>query len=319
VKRGEDPSADRRSTNQAPTIADLADRHIEEHAKIKNKARSAKRARQLWDRCILPKLGKRKVADIGRADIAKLITDMANTKGVANKVITLLSVSFNLAEVWGWRTEGSNPCRHIQRFKEEGRERYLSELELKRLGEVLVRIEYERSAPPQAVVAIRLLIFTGCRSAEILQLRWEEVDFERQCLNLSDSKTGRRTVMLNTAALEILQGIDRVGGSPFVIPGRTPDRPLTSLQRLWNRVRVEADIADVRCHDIRHTYASFGINSGQNLSVIGKLLGHAKILTTQRYAHLADDPLRRANEQIGSTLAASLMGRPMPPTEGDSH
>ena len=224
------------------------------------------------------------------------------------KILTLLSKAFNLAEVWGWRPVGRNPCRHVERYKEESRDRYLSESELKRLREVLARIEYERTASPQTIAAIRLLILTGCRSSEILRLRWDEVDFERQCLSLSDSKTGKRTVMLNSAALEILEGLEQVEGNPYVIPGGKRGKPLSTLQRLWDRVRVEADIADVRVHDLRHHFASVAINSGHNLSVIGKLLGHSKIATTQRYAHLADDPLRWANEQIGSKLAASLVG-----------
>ncbi len=309
VRQGGDPAADRKAANHSPTITDLADRHIDDHAKINNKARSAKRARQLWDRAVLPKLGKRKVADIQRPDIAKLMTSMATTPAMANKTLTLLSKAFNLAEVWGWRPEGTNPCRHVQRFKEESRERYLSASELQRLGDVLARIEYERSGLPQAVAAIRLLILTGCRSSEILQLRWDEVDFESNCLRLSDSKTGKRTVVLNTAALEILAGLEHVDDNPYVISGGKIGGHLSTLQPLWNRIRVEAEIADVRVHDLRHTFASFGVNNGHNLAVVGKLLGHSKIATTQRYAHLADDPLRKANEQIGSGLAASLTGR----------
>ena len=310
VRRGEDPSADRLTAKQAPTVADLADRHINEHAKIKNKARSAKRNRRAWDRCILPKLGKRKVKDITRGDIAKLMTAMADTPAMANKVLTLLSKAFNLAEVWGWRPEGTNPCRHVDRFKEDSRERYLSEPELKRLGETLIDAEHEWAALPQAVAAIRLLLLTGCRSAEILGLRWDEVDFERRCLNLPDSKTGRRTVVLNTGALQILAGLERVEGNPYVIPGGKPGDHLKSLQKLWDRIRVAADIQDVRIHDLRHTYASVGVNDGHNLAVIGKLLGHTKILTTQRYAHLADDPIRQANERIGDHISAIMAGAP---------
>lgn len=311
VRRGDDPSADRRTSNQAPTVADLADRHIEDHVKVKNKPRSVKRARQVWDRCVLPKLGKRKVADIERADVAKLITGMADTPAMANKVITLLSKAFNLAEIWGWRSEGTNPCRHAERFKEESRERYLSPSELDRLGHVLSEAESSWGFQPTTIAAVRLLILTGCRSAEILRLRWDEVDFERRCLALPDSKTGARTIVLNTAALQVLDSLERVKGNPHVIPGTKPGGHLTSLQKLWDRIRVEADIEDVRIHDLRHTFASIGINSGQNLSVIGKLLGHSKILTTQRYAHLADDPVRQASEQIGSTIAAGLDGRPV--------
>ena len=159
------------------------------------------------------------------------------------------------------------------------------------------------------------MILTGCRSAEILNLRWQDVDFERQSLHLPDSKTGKRTVVLNSSALGILKELERIDGNPYVLPGIKPGRPISSLQKLWDRLRKEADIEDVRLHDVRHTYASFGINSGHNLSVIGKLLGHSKILTTQRYAHLADDPLRQATEQIGATLAATLESRPMAPSD----
>ena len=309
VRRGEDPAGERSASRQSPRVSDLADRHIEEHAKIKNKPRSAKRDRRAWDRCVLPNLGKRGVRDITRADVAKLMTGMAKTPAMANKTLTLLSKAFNLAEVWGWRPEGTNPCRHVGRFKEESRERYLSDLELKRLGEVLVEAEQQWGFLPQAIAAIRLLILTGCRSAEILGLRWEDVDFERRSLHLPDSKTGRRTVVLNSGALEILTRLERVEGNPYVIPGGKPGQHLKNLQSLWDRVRVAAAIQDVRVHDLRHTYASVGVNSGHNLSVIGKLLGHTKILTTQRYAHLADDPLRQATEQIGATLAATLEGR----------
>ena len=206
-------------------------------------------------------------------------------------------------EVWGWRSEGTNLCRHVGRFKEESRERYLSESEFKRLGEVLVEAEQQWEVLPQAVTAVRLLILTGCRSAEILSLRWEDVDFERRCLYLPDSKTGRRTVVHNSGAIQILDGLERVEDNPYVLPGGKPGGHLKSLQRFWDRVRVAADIQDVRVHDLRH-FASVGVNNGQSLAVIGKLLGHTKILTTQRYAHLADDPIRQASEEIGSILVA---------------
>lgn len=309
ARKGEDPSAVRLAARRSPTVSNLADRYIDEHARIKKKARNVKRDRRAWDRCILPRFGRRKVADIERADVAKLIADMADTPAMANKVITLLSKAFNLAEIWGWRPEGTNPCRHISRYKEESRERYLSEGELSRLGEVLVEAEEKWEVPVQCIAAIRLLILTGCRSAEILTLRWEDVDFERSCLRLADSKTGSRTVVLNAGALQILTGLERIDGNPYVIPGGKRGSHWSSLQPLWARIRKEAGIEDVRIHDLRHTYASVGVNAGHNLSVIGKLLGHAKILTTQRYAHVADRSIRQANEMIGATLEATLTSR----------
>ncbi len=306
VRKGGDPAGERQTNRKAPTVADLADRHIRDHARIKYKPRSVKRARQVWDRCVVPHLGRRKVADIQRADIARLMTTMADTPAMANKVQTLLSKAFNLAEIWGWRPEGTNPCRHVGRYKEESRERYLSQDELRRLGGALVHFEQHTETSPHAIAAIRLLILTGCRSAEILKLGWDEVDFERRCLHLADSKTGKRTVLLNTAALEILADLERIDDNPHVIPGAKPGSHRASLQNVWPRICRHAGIQNVRIHDLRHTFASYGVNGGQGLPVIGRLLGHSKITTTQRYAHLDDDPVRAASEAIGATIAASM-------------
>ncbi|MEM1179705.1 MAG: tyrosine-type recombinase/integrase [Acidobacteriota bacterium] len=308
VRRGEDPAADRQARRQAPTVVDLAERHLREHARIKNKPKSAERDQRAWERCVLPTLGKRKVKDVTRAEIAKFITSMSATPAMANKVLTLLSKAFNLAEVWGWRPEGTNPCRHVGRYKEEARERYLSESELRRLGEVLAKAEQTWDVAPQAIAAIRLLLVTGCRSAEVLNLRWDDVDFERRCLRLRDSKTGNRTVVLNDAALDILANLDRVDGNPYVIPGLKPGTRRSTLQPLWKRIRETAALKDARIHDLRHTFSSVGVNNGHSLSVIGKLLGHTKILTTQRYAHLADGPVREAADAIGAKLASTMMG-----------
>lgn len=252
-RKGDDPAGERHADRIAPTMADLADRHIREHAKLKNKERSADRDRRAWDRCVLPRFGDRKVKDITRADIARLIVDMAETPAMANKVVTLLSKAFNLAEVWGWRAEGTNPCRHVDRFTEESRERFLSESELRRLGQVLDEAERSWGVCPFSLVAIRLLIMTGCRSAEILQLRWEDVDLERRNLNLPDSKTGKRTVVLNSAAMAILENLERRPDTPYVIPGDKPGTHRASLQAVWERIRDEADLRGVRIHDLRHT------------------------------------------------------------------
>ena len=309
ARRGEDPSSERMAGRKAPTMADLGKRYVRDHARVKKKPKYAARDASAWDRLVNPKLGTRKVADVRRADIAKLMRDLSKTPAMANRLLTLLSAAFNLAEVWEWRPERSNPCRKVPRYKEESRERYLAESELERLGQVLIEAEQNWGYHPTAVAAVRLLILTGCRSAEILKLRWQDVDFERRCLHLPDSKTGKRDVLLNTAALEILADIDRDKSNPYVIVGNRPKTHRSTLQGLWDRIRVEAGIEDVRIHDLRHTFASYGVNGGQNLAVVGKLLGHSKITTTQRYAHLADDPIRQASEAIGSTLSATLAGR----------
>ena len=310
ARKGEDPSGDRLASHRSPTVNELAKRYMKEHASIKLKPGSAQRNLSVWENHILPRLGRRKVADIDRADVAQMHTEMAAIPSTANRARSVLSSAFNLAEIWGWRPEGTNPCRHVARYKEESRERYLSESELGRLGSTLAEAEQSWAVSRQSISAIRLLILTGCRHNEIVTLRWDDVDFERRCLNLPDSKTGRKTVRLNSAALEILATLERLDGNPFVVPGKKPGAHLYSLEWLWRRICEEAKLENVRIHDLRHTYASYAVNAGFTLPVIGKLLGHSKTATTERYAHLADNPIRQANEQIGATLEATLAGQP---------
>jgi len=213
--------------------------------------------------------------------------------------------------------EGMTPARRIEQFKEHRRERFLTGEELERLG-VAIREAETKGVPwdtdetkpkakhlakpnnrftrigPFAAAAIRLLLFTGCRLREILHLKWEHVDLERGLLFLADSKTGKKTVILNAPALAVLAGLDRLGS--YVVPGDDPDRPRADLKRPWEAVARRAKLDGVRLHDLRHTYASFGAGGGLGLPIIGKLLGHTQATTTQRYAHLDADPLRRASD-----------------------
>jgi integrase len=313
VRRGDDPAGDRTSYRKAPTIADLAERFMREHARPKKKPTSIETDKRVWELHVVPRLGKAKVADVTRADVSRLHAEMAETPYQANRLLAVLSKAFNLAEVWGWRQDGSNPCRHVQRYREEKRERYLSPTELGRLDDALVEAADAQLETAAAIAAIRLLILTGCRVGEILTLQWSEVDFEQKCLRLADSKTGRKTVYLNTAALQVLAGIERADENPYVIEGSKPGNHLVGLTRTWFRIRRRAGLAEVRLHDLRHTYASIGAGMGLSLPIIGKLLGHTQPVTTQRYAHLAADPMRQAAERIGATIEAALAGRPKAP------
>jgi len=310
ARRGEDAAAERRGERKAPTVADLWARYRGEYVEVRLKRETQRRLLRLWPKHILPRLGRRKVADVSRSDVSKLMSEMASTPMEANAVRKALSASFNMAEVWGWRREGTNPCRLVQMFREETRERFLSEEELGRLAEALTALEQEDPTRAHTLAAIRLLILTGCRKGEILGLRWQDVDFERRCLRLPDSKTGAKVVYLNTVALELLAGIERIEGSPYVIPGREPGKHLRRLERTWDAVRQRSGLEDVRIHDLRHTYASVGVGTGLSLPLVGRLLGHSRSATTERYAHLADDPVRQAAEQIGSTLDAAMQRRP---------
>ena len=218
------------------------------------------------------------------------------------------------------------PCRGIEHFPEEGRERYLTTLELAQIGEALreaetVSLPYTvdatkpkaKHAPkeanrrtvigPHAAAALRLLIFTGARLREILRLRWEHVDFERGLLLLPTSKTGKKTIVLNAPAIAILNAFPRSG--EYVIAGTSVDSPRSDLKKPWKAVAVRAGLTGVRIHDLRHTHASVGAGAGLGLAIIGKLLGHTQTATTQRYAHLDNDPLKKASENIGSRLAVA--------------
>jgi len=304
ARQGQDPGLGRRARDTEPLMADLAERYLREHAGPKKKASIARQDQRVWEIHILPVLGKRRVADITRDDVAKLHHSLRATPYAANRLRSLLSMSFSLCEVWGWRSDGSNPCRHIKRYKEKGRERFLSPEELRRFSEVLRTAEREQTESPFALAAIWLLLFTGCRCSEIRTLQWTEVDLERQCLRLADSKTGPKVVHLNQLAIEVLKSLERDPDNPFVIQGFKPRSPLSTVTPPWYRLRKLAGIEDVRLHDLRHTFASMGASAGLSLPLIGSLLGHSQAATTQRYAHLSADPVREAAEAIGASLSA---------------
>lgn len=308
VSVGKDPSKEKQERRKELTVAELATRYLEQHATVRKKPRSVEEDEGNLTRHILPALGKYKISDLSRKHINDLHHKMKDKPTTANRVIALLSKMLNLAEAWGLRVDGTNPCRHVQKYKENKRTRYLSEAELARLGDVLNN-ELTSGANANAVNAIRLLILTGCRHSEITTLTWDEVDIERQYLRLKDSKTGAKTVPLNPPALALLASIPRYKGNTYVVAGKLKDSHLTNLDRYWKSIRIKAELEDIRLHDLRHTYASVGAAGGLSLPVIGALLGHTQASTTQRYAHLADNPLKQASDAIGAKLAAAMSGK----------
>lgn len=306
VDKGQDPAALKAEGRQAPTVRDLAERYLAQHASTKKKPRSASQDTRLLERFILPVLGRQKVKNVDRADVTKLHHSLRDTPYQANRVMALLSKMFNLAERWGLRPDASNPCRHVEKYKEAKRERFLSPEELARLGAALAELEQEGLELSSTITAVRLLILTGCRREEILGLQWEHVDLERACLRLPDSKTGAKTVYLNQPAMEALAQTPRLEGNPFVCPGLKPGEHLVGLPKAWGRIQKRAGLEGVRLHDLRHSFASVGAAAGLGLPIIGALLGHTQAATTQRYAHLGADPIRAANEEVGRRLAEAL-------------
>jgi integrase len=329
VAHGHDPAKEKASERVTLTIAELADRFMSEHVEKLRKPGTAAFYRHLLDKIIKPELGSIKADKIIQAQVVKLHKKLNATPFQANRVLAVISKMYTFAAGVGAVPKGVNPARDIEKFAEHRRERFLTVQELQRLGAAIREAEtrgvtwvVQGAGPkakhlpnankrftkidPFAAAALRLLLFTGCRLREILHLKWDHIDLERGLVFLPDSKTGRTTVILNAPALSVLANVDRVG--PYVVPGKDPEKPRADLKRPWQAVSRRAALDGVRLHDLRHTYASFGAGSGLGLPIIGKLLGHTQASTTQRYAHLDNDPLRRATENIGSQIAAALEG-----------
>ncbi|MBU0513856.1 MAG: tyrosine-type recombinase/integrase [Proteobacteria bacterium] len=308
--RGQDPAEVREADRHSITVTELSDRYMNEYAITRKKPLSVEADERLFRLVILPALGKRKVAEITRQDAAKLHHDFRAEPYKANRALALLSKMFNLAEKWGLRPDGSNPCRHVDKYPEKARERFLSPDELGRLGKVLDEIERNKSEYPSVVTAIRLLVLAGCRKSEIQTLKWEHVDFDLGVIRLPDSKTGAKIIPLGKPALEYLEKVVPEDSNPYVCPGRKTGAHLVGLQKAWERIRARAGLDDVRLHDLRHSFASVGAADGMGLPIIGALLGHRKSSTTERYAHLSTDPLREAATKISTTIDEAMKSRP---------
>ncbi len=303
---GRDPAEEKKAAERALTVAELAERYIEEHIP-KKKDSSAREDRRILDTYVLPALGSRRLGDVTASDVAKLHLSMRSTPFMANRVLFLLSTLFNLAERWGLREHADNPCRHVQRFRERRRKRFLSMEELQRLGQALAAVEREATASRVAIAALRLLALTGARKSEILDLAWEHVDLAGGRLHLPDSKTGEKVILLDDHAVSLLRSLPKAG--PWVFPSsKKPGAPLHDLRKTWQRVLDKAEISRVRIHDLRHTHASVGAASGLSLPLIGSLLGHRRAATTERYAHLVDDTQRAAARLVQQQIGRAMDG-----------
>lgn len=287
------------------TIKELGKLYIERHAKVHKKPASAYRDELNIVNHVDPAFGRFPVEEVTRQQIFEWHHRMKKTPGAANHVLALLSKMFSCAELWGFR-EG-NPVRGIPRYKENKRTRFLSDAELARLGEALREAEHHKTEAHSVIALFRLLILTGCRAGEIVGLQWPQVDFKTGAVSLLDGKTGDRKVPMNAPTRLILAKLrTNRGKSPWVIQGRRPGRNLVSYTRPWQRICDEAELDDVRVHDLRHSNASVGAAAGLSLPIIGALLGHASPVTTARYAHLSDDPVRKASDLIGQRIATAM-------------
>lgn len=339
VAQGVDPAAERAARKNAATIKELGTEYLKD-VDLRRKPGTAKEYRRLWEKHVVPALGSKFVAEVATADIRRLHRTLHKTPYLANRLAAMLGAFFTFAEKEGARPTNDNPAHGIEFFAEKPRERFLTKEEFKRLGAALTKAETEglpaapehkrrpgdeaklkhrpksADAPipanPFALAAIRLLALTGCRENEVLSLRWDAVDLERGYLRLADSKTGRSVRPIGESAGALLDALPRVEGNPFVFPGLKENEHLKETKRLWYAVRHAAKLDGLRIHDLRHSFASVPATSGESLLVLRSLLGHKRVSTTERYAHLSDDPVRRAANRASGDIAA-WMGKESKP------
>ena len=350
---GEDYSQQKQEGRKSITFKEYAEIYMQNEAP-KTKRPSSLGTDQLnLNNHLMPAFGSKKLKAISKSDVSRLHSAMKEIPGAANRTFALLSHMMTTAERLGYRPDHSNPCMHIEKYKLQKRERYLSPNELSALSTALQEAEQYKLEMISVINAVRLLIFTGCRMREITTMRWSYIDFENGVLNLPESKTGAKSVYLSAPALEVLGSIKKVKQNPYVIVGRKDGSHLIELRKPWLRIREAATVkllmnddrilplieeetkrlgvtpsykelekscnangldlpvglTDVRIHDLRHSFASVGVSSGVPLAMIGKLLGHANSVTTEKYAHLANDPVKQANEELGQRLAAMMDGQ----------
>ncbi|WP_442756846.1 tyrosine-type recombinase/integrase [Methylocystis sp. JAN1] len=283
-----------------------------EHVDAKRKGSTANHYRSAIELYLLPKLGARKAYDLTKTDLARLHLSLKHIPYRANHVLAVVASMYSFGAKHGLVLDGINPALGIERYPEPRRERFLSSDELARLGEAFRRLELE-GRHGSGIAALRLLLFSGARLREILHLRWENVDLERGMLFLPDSKTGRKTIVLGAPAIAILASRPREG--TYVIAGKNVDQPRTDLKKPWAAAIKLANLPNLRIHDLRHSFASVGAGAGLGLPIVGKLLGHSQAATTERYAHLDADPIRRAADMIGNTISAALDRHPSEPNQ----
>ena len=261
-------------------------------SRVRCKESTAEGIRGLLDKYIVPEFGKLPLLAVERERVAAFHVRLNGVPYAANRAVALMSRMYAMAADWEMVPDGTNPCRSVRKYPARGRERFLTDTEFRRLGEVLGEAPTEGGVSVHAVAAIRLLMLTGCRKSEILSLQWTDIDLEAGEFRLRESKTGPRAVPLSPPAAKVLAELPRVPGNPWVIPGQKPDTHMTNLDDPWRIVRERAGIENVRIHDCRHSFASRAMALGESLPVIAKLLGHSQIRTTARYAHLARDSVK---------------------------
>ena len=297
-----EPERGSRTTRAVPSLQEFVEDEWKQACFDRYKPSTKKGVRSMLAGRILPAFGSKPLDRITPAQVRRWFDAFSRTApGGANRGLDIFRQIMNFAIASGHIDK--SPAQDVKRNRRHALTRFLSREEIARLHETLDG--YTREGHRQQADIIRLLLLTGCRRREIVQLRWSEIDDD--LIRLADSKTGPRKVPLNTQARRILDRRPR-GGSSFVFPSPLdPCRPRGLELALWYRVRREAGIEDVRLHDLRHTHASHAVMNGVPIPVVSRLLGHSNVRMTLRYAHLGDKEIEAAAERVGQSIGA-LMG-----------
>ncbi len=302
IRAGDNPAEDIRREKETPTLREFAGEYLR-RSDPHWKPSGRETVRIYLKARILPAFGRMPLDRIGPEDVAPWFDAASKDKpGAANRAFEILRAMMFRAEEWGLRERGTNPCLGIAKNPKKQVARFLDADELARLGRAL---DAREARWPEAVAAVRLLALTGCRRSEVLNLRWRDIGTD--ALNLEDSKTGPRAVPLGEAARELIAGLPGARQpDAFLFPRHAEGRGVGILAKCWRTVCADAGLGRLRLHDLRHTAASQAVMAGENLPLVGKLLGHRRHRTTAGYAHLADAHLVEAAERVGSIIAQAM-------------
>ena len=301
VRRGKDPSADKAAGRKAMTMKQLCDMFIEDHSIPKNRPSTVRSNRGYIKRHILPAIGSKKARDVTRADVSDIMTKMKRKGTTANRVLSCLRKMFNLAELWGARDDGSNPCRHVPKYPEKGKTRLISNEELIRIFDYMALADEEGLEHPFLTLAVRLQFAFAGRMSEIVSLEWEWVDFVNRRVVWPDSKTGEISKPISEDAFFLLANAASSGLSRFVIPAIfNHDKPMSkdTYAKGWKRVLERSDVPHIGTHGIRHRATTEIANSGVPVKVGMQLTAHKTVTQFMRYVHTEDDPVREAAELV---------------------
>ena len=309
VREGADPADERSQDRAAITVKKLVERFLADHVEQKRKPKTLTDYRSILEGYLVPKHGGKKAQELTRADVARLHLGMKHAPYRANRLLAVIASMYTFGDKHGLTPEDFNPARKIERFPESRRERFLATEELKKLGKAFRELD-EGGRFGTAIQALMFLLLTGARLNEVLKLKWSYVDLERGLLLLPDSKTGKKAITLNSASALILEEMkaraDKEENGEYVFYGADPAIPRSDLKKPWMAVTATAGLGGLRIHDLRHSFASIGAGAGLGLPIVGKLLGHTQAATTQRYAHLDTDPLRKASDAIGLKIVTAM-------------